>query len=144
MITEAGPDMNFRTVSSDFYACGQVTEADLQAAADKGFKSLIINRPDNEGPGQPTAAETTAAAEVLGLEVRYIPLVSGQLTPDHIEQTRAALTEMPKPILGHCLSGMRSVMLWALANRGEMSADEIIEAAAGAGFDLNGLRPRLS
>lgn len=136
--------MNFRTVSSDFSAFGQVSSSDLALAAEQGFKSLIINRPDHEDPGQPTAAETTAAAEALGLEVRFIPLISGQMTMDHVEQTKAALAEMPKPILAHCRSGMRSTTLWALANRGELSADEIIEAAAGAGYDLSGLRPNLS
>ncbi|MGB1146830.1 MAG: TIGR01244 family sulfur transferase [Alphaproteobacteria bacterium] len=135
--------MSFNTVTADFSAYGQVSQADLQTAADQGFKSLIINRPDGEEPGQPTAAETTAAAEALGMQVRFIPLVAGQLTPDHVAQTRAALDEMPGPILAHCRSGMRSTTLWALANKGVMSADELVELAAKAGYDLSGLRPNL-
>ena len=136
--------MSFRTVTADFSAFGQVQPDDLQRAVDQGFKSLIINRPDGEDPGQPTAAETTQAAEALGLQVRFIPLISGQLTMEHIEQTKAALAEMPGPILAHCRSGMRSTTLWALASKGELSADEIISAAANAGYDLSGLRPNLA
>ena len=136
--------MSFRTVTADFSAFGQVQPDDLQCAVDQGFKSLIINRPDGEDPGQPTAAETTQAAEALGLQVRFIPLISGQLTMEHIEQTKAALAEMPGPILAHCRSGMRSTTLWALASKGELSADEIISAAANAGYDLSGLRPNLA
>lgn len=136
--------MSFRTVTGDFSAFGQVQPDDLQRAVDQGFKSLIINRPDGEDPGQPTAAETTQAAEALGLQVRFIPLISGQLTMEHIEQTKAALAEMPGPILAHCRSGMRSTTLWALASKGELSADEIISAAANAGYDLSGLRPNLA
>lgn len=136
--------MSFRTVTEDFSAFGQVQVEDLQLAVDQGFKSLIINRPDGEDPGQPTAAETTQAAEALGLEVRFIPLISGQLTLEHIEQTKAALAEMPGPILAHCRSGMRSTTLWALASKGVLSADEIISAAANAGYDLSGLRPNLA
>ena len=136
--------MSFRTVTSDFSAFGQVTASDLQQAVDQGFKSLIINRPDHEDPGQPTAQETTEAAEALGLDVRFIPLISGQLTMEHVEQTKAALAEMPKPILAHCRSGMRSTTLWALASKGELSADDIISAAANAGYDLSGLRPNLA
>jgi sulfide:quinone oxidoreductase len=135
--------LSFRTVSKDFSAYGQVSQSDLQSAVDQGFKSLIINRPDHESPGQPTAAETTAAAEALGLEVRFIPLVSGQLTMEHVDQTKAALAEMPKPILAHCASGMRSAILWSLAHKGEMSADDIINAVSKAGYDLAGLRPNL-
>ena len=135
--------MSFRTISTDFSAFGQVSQSDLQTAVDQGFKSLLINRPDHESPGQPTAAETTAAAESLGMEVRFIPLVSGQLTMEHVEQTKAALAEMPKPILAHCASGMRSAILWSLANKGEMTADDIINAVGKAGFDLAGLRPNL-
>ena len=136
--------MSFRTVTADFSAFGQVQQDDLQLAVDQGFKSLIINRPDGEDPGQPTAAETTQAAEALGLEVRFIPLISGQLTLEHIEQTKAALAEMPGPILAHCRSGMRSTTLWALASKDVLSADEIISAAANAGYDLSGLRPNLA
>ena len=136
--------MSFRTVTQDFSAFGQVTADDLQSAVDQGFKSLIINRPDHEDPGQPTAEETTKAAEALGLEVRFIPLISGQMTMEHVEQTKAALAEMPKPILAHCRSGMRSTTLWALAIKGELSADEIISAAGNAGYDLSGLRPNLA
>ena len=135
--------MSFHTVTPSFSAYGQVTTADLQAAVDQGFKSLIINRPDGEDPGQPTAAETMAAAQALGLEVRFIPLISGQLTPEHVDQTSAALAELPQPVLAHCRSGMRSTTLWALAQRGAMSADDIIDAAARAGYDLNGLRRHL-
>ena len=135
--------MSFNTVTADFSAYGQVTQADLQAAIDQGFKSLIINRPDNEDPGQPTAAETTAAAEALGLQVRFIPLISGQLTAEHVSQTRAALDEMPGPILAHCRSGMRSTTLWALASKGQMPADDIVAAGANAGYDLSGLRRHL-
>ena len=136
--------MSFRTVTADFSAFGQVQQDDLQRAVDQGFKSLIINRPDGEDAGQPTAAETTQAAEALGLQVRFIPLISGQLTLEHIEQTKAALAEMPGPILAHCRSGMRSTTLWALASKGELSADEIISAAANAGYELSGLRPNLA
>jgi sulfide:quinone oxidoreductase len=135
--------MSFNTLTADFSAFGQVSQADLQAAVDQGFKSLIINRPDGEDPGQPTAAETTAAAEALGLQVRFIPLVSGQLTAEHVEQTRAALEEMPGPILAHCRSGMRSTTLWALASKGKMSADDIIAAGAQAGYEISGLRAHL-
>ena len=77
------------------------------------------------------------------MEVRFIPLVSGQLTMEHVEQTKAALAEMPKPILAHCASGMRSAILWSRADKGEMTADAIINAVGKAGYDLAGLRPNL-
>ena len=120
-----------------------MTTADLSAAVEQGFRSLIINRPDNEDPDQPTTFETTAAAEALGLQVRFIPVVSGQLTDQNITDMKVALAELPTPVLAHCRSGMRSAMLWALSQRGEMSGDDILKAAAEAGYDLSGIRSSL-
>ena len=80
------------------------------------------------------------------MEFRSIPLVMGSLSPTHIEETAAALTQMPGPVLMFCASGMRSSMLWALSqvSSRQLSADEAIDAAAGAGYDLSGLRPMLN
>jgi uncharacterized protein (TIGR01244 family) len=48
------------------------------------------------------------------------------------------------PVFAFCRSGTRSCNLWALA-RARMgdAPDELIEKGAGAGYDLNGLRPLL-
>jgi uncharacterized protein (TIGR01244 family) len=48
------------------------------------------------------------------------------------------------PVLAYCRSGTRSTHLWALTRaRAGDDVDAIVEAAAGAGYDLTGLRPML-
>ncbi|MBT8412600.1 MAG: TIGR01244 family phosphatase, partial [Octadecabacter sp.] len=47
------------------------------------------------------------------------------------------------PVLAYCASGTRSSIVWALGQAGTMATDEIITAAAAAGYDLSGLKPQL-
>lgn len=99
----------------DFSAAGQIGPEDVAEIAEAGFKSIICNRPDGEGHGQPAFAEIEAAAKTLGLETRYIPVTPGQAGPPEVEAFAAALREMPKPILAYCRSGARSNMMFELA-----------------------------
>src|SRR5690606_1164222 len=73
----------FNALSKDFAVAPQLTAEDMQAVADAGFKSVIINRPDFEGgPDQPSSAEVMNAARVAGLNIEYQPVVSGAMTQD--------------------------------------------------------------
>lgn len=121
----------------------QLTERDLEEAAAAGFKTIVNNRPDGEAPGQPRSQDLAAAAKRLGLDYRHIPVVSGQLTNDQVAVFRAAVTEGPMPSLAFCRTGMRSTALWALAASDRLSANEILQTASAAGYDLDALRPQL-
>ncbi|MGA1343930.1 MAG: hypothetical protein ACO33A_13010 [Hyphomonas sp.] len=46
-------------------------------------------------------------------------------------------------MLAYCRTGTRSITAWALVHAGQGAGDDIIEAAAGAGYDLSGLRALL-
>jgi uncharacterized protein (TIGR01244 family) len=46
---ENTPMADIRRVTPDFAVAPQLTEADLEAVAKAGFKTLIANRPDGEG-----------------------------------------------------------------------------------------------
>jgi len=135
-----------KELTAGFFVSGQIGQDDLQSLAAQGVRSIICNRPDGEQFGQPDAAQMSEAASALGLQFRAIPLIMGQLSPAHIEQTAAALAEIPGPVLAYCGSGMRATMLWALAQTqmadgpGKLSSDEIIAAAADAGYNISGLR----
>src|SRR3546814_14664122 len=55
-------------LTDKFAVAPQLAPEDLQAVADAGFKSVIINRTDLEGgPDQPLSSEVMAAARVAGL-----------------------------------------------------------------------------
>lgn len=121
----------------------QVTEKDLEEAAAAGFKIIINNRPDGEAPDQPRSEALAAAAKRLGLEYRHIPVVPGQVSVEQVESFTAALTETPGPALAFCRTGTRSTTLWALASARHLAPDAILSTAAGAGYNLEALRPRL-
>ncbi|MEC9310260.1 MAG: sulfur transferase domain-containing protein, partial [Pseudomonadota bacterium] len=72
--------MDFKTLTSGLSVSPQITIADLPAIRDAGYRAIICNRPDGEGADQPTFDEIQAAAEKLGLEARYLPIVSGKVS----------------------------------------------------------------
>ena len=84
-----------------------------------------------------------AAAEAAGLPFVHIPVRGGAMTPADIARFKAALAELPQPILGYCRSGTRTTFLWALSQAGERPAEEIVALAAAAGYDVSPLGPRL-
>lgn len=104
------------SLNANFAVAPQMAAADMQAVADAGFKSVIINRPDYEGgPDQPSSADVIAAAKQAGLTIKYQPVVSGAITPTDVQQFAALLKEMPAPILAFCRSGGRCTQLYRSA-----------------------------
>ena len=61
-----------------------------------------------------------------------------------VEKTREVLEGSTGPVFAYCRSGTRSTTLWALSQAGEAPADEIISAAANAGYDMSHLAGHLS
>ncbi|MEM6534139.1 MAG: TIGR01244 family sulfur transferase [Pseudomonadota bacterium] len=132
-----------RKVTDGFSVAPQITEEDLEAIADAGYKTVMANRPDGEGGvDQPRMGAIRAKAEALGLTFVAIPF-SGAPTPDILERVSAALAEAPAPVLAYCRTGTRSITAWALTHAGQGAGDDIVAAAAEAGYDLEGLKPLL-
>ena len=84
------------------------------------------------------------AAEAAGLEVRWVPIISGVVRPDDMAAFAAALNEMPKPMLAYCRTGTRCTMLWTILQHGQLADDEILKATSEAGYDMAGLLAQLS
>ncbi|MET3582280.1 uncharacterized protein (TIGR01244 family) [Mesorhizobium robiniae] len=106
--------MEYREISEDYSVSGQIQPADVAAIKAAGFKSVICNRPDDEQPGQPSADTVKAAVEAAGLAFRYIPVVSGQITAENVEDQAEALDELEGPIFAYCRSGARCTNLYGL------------------------------
>ena len=107
--------MQIRSVSPDYSVAEQIQIFDLGIAAAQGIKTIINNRPDNEGQGQPKSADIAAAAEALGLEYFYIPIQLGTISEENIDDFERAYSSAVGPMLAFCRSGTRSVSVWALA-----------------------------
>ena len=132
--------MQFKMITADFAVGPQPSLDELKHLRKFGFKSMMINRPEAESVDQPTHSEEVAVASEMGLQTVIMPVVSGQPTSELIEQFKKAYEELPKPIFAHCRSGPRSVMLWALGQKGQRDVEDIIRLAADAGFDVSMLR----
>ncbi|MEQ9258468.1 MAG: TIGR01244 family sulfur transferase [Roseovarius sp.] len=131
--------MDLRQITEEFSVSPQIDPEEMPEIAGAGYASILCNRPDGEEYGQPDFDGIRTAAETAGLEARWVPIVSGQITPDALEAFGAALEEMPKPILAYCRSGTRCTMLWAITQHGRMEEAEIVRRAADAGYDVAGL-----
>ena len=131
--------MDPRHLTDEFSVSPQIDAEHVHEIAGAGFRSILCNRPDGEEPGQCGYDAIADVAQAEGLEVRSVPIVSGMVTRQALEDFRTALAEMPKPVLAYCRSGTRCTMLWAIAQHGTMDDAEIERRAAEAGYDVSGL-----
>jgi sulfide:quinone oxidoreductase len=123
---------------------GQITADDVAAAAKAGYRAIVCNRPDGEGPDQPSFEEIAAAAKKNGLEARYIPVVSGKVSDADAEAFGTALDELPGPVLAYCRTGTRSVTLWSLSQAESLELTDILAKAKAAGYDMSGVVRRIA
>jgi uncharacterized protein (TIGR01244 family) len=135
--------MDIRPLDEALSASPQIALEDLPAIAAQGFRSVISNRPDGEEPGQPSAEDLRQAAEAAGLAFAHVPVVGGAISDQDVADFREALANLPQPVFGFCRTGTRTTTLWALANAGAQTPENLIARAKSAGYDLGALRPRL-
>jgi uncharacterized protein (TIGR01244 family) len=122
----------------------QISAEDVAAIKAAGFVAIVNNRPDGESPDQPDGAVIEAAAKAAGLAYYAIPLGREGVSPGMVEETKTVLEGSNGPVFCYCRSGTRSTTLWALSQAGKMDANEIISAAANAGYDMSHLAGHLS
>ena len=134
----------FRRLSPDFAVAPQLTREDVASAAAEGFTTIISNRPEDEAPGQPSDADLIAAAQSAGITFRALPF-RGPPPPAIVAETVLVIEQARGPVLAFCRSGSRSAAAWGMAQAlsGASTPDQIIEAAAKAGYDLSPARDAL-
>jgi uncharacterized protein (TIGR01244 family) len=103
---------------------GQIGPEHISQVVEKGFKSIINNRPDLEGGAeQPTTAQMEAAAREAGLEYIYLPVIPGQLTEADVRTFADQYNALTKPVLMFCRTGNRSNSLYQLAKQMDLLDD---------------------
>jgi uncharacterized protein (TIGR01244 family) len=117
---------------------GQISPADVAEFQRQGVTMIVNNRPDHEDEGQPLSGEIEEAAELAGVEFRFIPIVRG-IGPADVDAMHHAMRDCGDgKLLAFCRSGTRSTLAWAVARARQGVPREILEAgAAEAGVDLN-------
>ncbi len=113
--------MQIKAIDQSFSVSPQIDTADIAEIAAQGFKAIICNRPDDEEPGQPSAASIREAAEHQGIAFAHVPVISGAITARDGEMMADALADLPAPVLAFCRSGARSTKLYELARSGRRS-----------------------
>lgn len=104
--------MDLNHLSPSFATAPQLQPDDVGRLAAAGFKGIINNRPDNEGPGQPGSEALEAEAKRHGLVYRHIPVVPGQATDADARAFAAALKAADGPVVAFCRTGNRAASLW--------------------------------
>ncbi len=135
--------MDYPKLSSTLTVAPQIRPDDLEAIAAAGYKTVINNRPDGEDIGQPSAELMATKAASLGLQYFHQPVVGGAISDNDIEEFERLMEHAEKPVFAYCRTGTRCTVLWALTEAGKQSPEMIVNRAAEAGYDLNGLLPRL-
>ncbi|WP_027244138.1 TIGR01244 family sulfur transferase [Leisingera daeponensis] len=135
--------MDASVITPRYSVSPQISAEDLPAIAAAGYTMVICNRPDEEVPPSHQADAIRAAAEAAGLRFEALPLTHQTMTPENVAAQREFYENSEGPVLAYCASGTRSSVVWALGQASEMSADDILQKTAAAGYQLDGLRPAL-
>lgn len=135
--------IQFYKLAEDFYVAPQLAAEDFAAAQALGIRTVINNRPDDEEPGQLSNALASERAAAAGLEFAHVPVVSGGIFPDHIAAMQSAIEAHSGPYLAYCRSGTRSCFLWSFVAAKSLKPDDIVRAAADAGYDVRMVKPIL-
>ena len=136
--------MKLAVLTPNVAALAQPSVREIAELAQRGYRSIIGNRPEGETEDQPAWLDLKAAAAAQSMDAVQIPVVIGQISDLQVKAFREALERLPKPIAVFCRSGTRASLMWALANQGNLTVDERIAIAAKEGFDLEPFRQRLS
>jgi uncharacterized protein (TIGR01244 family) len=136
--------MTLRRIDDTISVAPQIAPGQVPEIAASGFKAIVNNRPEGEELGQPSGAEIRAAAEAAGLSYAEIPVTHAGFSATQVEAMAKALEGAGGPVLAYCRSGTRSCNLWALAEASRGGDPVTLTAkAAGAGYDISGIRPLL-
>ena len=130
--------VEIKQVNDEFSVSAQINLQDVQTLAAQGIRSLICNRPDGEAGDQINVTEIETAAAESGMEVVYLPVISGDFTDVEVSGFLTAIERLPKPTHAYCRTGTRSITLWAFYQRRlGVPNGQILAAAQRCGYDLS-------
>ena len=131
-------------VCQKYHVSPQIEIEDIKILVDAGFTKIICNRPDEEISDELQSNHMAIAAKAAGISFDILPLTHQAMTPENIAKQAELIDAASGPVLAYCASGTRCTVIWALGQNGKMSADDIIQTALEAGYNIEGLRHALS
>nr|WP_227548586.1 sulfur transferase domain-containing protein [Acinetobacter sp. ANC 4173] len=106
-----------QALSENLTVSGQLDNKTFQLLLKQGFKSVIVNRPDQEMGNNISVSQLRNIAEQSHVSVIYQPIENGKITQTDIIEFSKYYNELPKPILMICKSGQRSSELFNEARK---------------------------
>ncbi|MDM1759213.1 MULTISPECIES: sulfur transferase domain-containing protein [Acinetobacter] len=100
------------TLTPSVSVAGKMTIDKFQVLLTQGFKSVIVNRPDNERGNLVTASQLRQISEKSQVSLVYQPVISGKISQQDVIEFSKYYNSLPKPILMICKSGSRSTSLF--------------------------------
>ena len=97
------------------YVSGQLFETDVKLLARQGVRTIICNRPDDETPGQPPAAELARVAAEYGINFVHFPVEPGKPSDEEVAAFAKACEDLERPIHVFSRNGVRAIRLWETA-----------------------------
>ena len=116
-------DLLSKTLNAQVSVAGQMTTDKFQQLIKAGFKSVIVNRPDQEQGNTVSVAQLRQIAEQSQVSVIYQPILSGKISQTDVIEFANHYNELPKPILMFCRTGNRSNNLYQLAKQMDLLDD---------------------
>ncbi|WP_166259215.1 TIGR01244 family sulfur transferase [Marinobacter salicampi] len=135
--------MDIRKLDERLSVTAQPSLEEIDQLADKGFRTIISNRPRGETEDQPDMQALQERAEALEMVWREIPVKPGEYSDQDVENFTQVLKSVPTPAVGFCRTGKRVAHLWALSEAPRCPIPELMEAAHAAGFGLEPLKEEL-
>ncbi|XGV98249.1 MAG: sulfur transferase domain-containing protein [Leptolyngbya sp. BL-A-14] len=125
-----------RKITNELAIAGQPTPDVLQHLAEEGYRSVVNLRSPHENG---FLDDERQKAEYLGLHYANVPIQLDTLNLDNVLQVIQQLTTLPKPMLMHCDSGIRSsiVVLMQLSMEQGIKAEDAFQKVANLGLLSN-------
>ena len=99
-------------IANNYAVAPQISPDEVAAIAADGFVAIICNRPDDEEPGQPSAAEISTACKAAGISFHHIPVSAMPIASELAGQHNRVIADAGGPVLGYCRSGQRSTIIY--------------------------------
>lgn len=106
--------MNTIELSKNFIVSSQIETYNLEELKNRGVKTIICNRPDNEEYNQTPFSAIKLEAEKLDIKAFHIPISPGCDPLEIRKEYDAIKSEIQEPILAYCKSGSRASSLYDL------------------------------
>lgn len=101
-----------KALNTQVSVSGQMTTAKFRDLLQDGFKSVIVNRPDQETGNLVSVNQLRSIAEQAHVGVIYQPINAGKVFQTDVVEFAKYYHELPKLILMICRSGSRSSVLF--------------------------------